>query len=323
MSAPGGRGAEPAPHAPRIGRLARLLGPLRVDGVFWYRIHRFGATHVPDWFAPIGIAAFTAAFSVALSGIGRAIASNLEPVLGPAGWWTRRRRAFRTFREFAWCLTERYERTGPARPGRVARESRVEVDDIDVWLDASAAGGLIALSAHFGNWEFGSAIPATRDARRVHVVREPESDPRAQEFIRSLVESSSGGLHVTHFASDDPALGVRLLEALRAGEIVALQGDRPRRGGATAETTLFGRPYALPVGPFALARLADVPIVPVFLAREGRRAYRLRFGAAIRVAPDGDRRAAIRAAAALYATELERAIRAAPHQWFCFANLWP
>jgi len=41
-------GAE-QPHAPRVGRLARLLGPLKVTGVFWYKFHRFGITILPNW----------------------------------------------------------------------------------------------------------------------------------------------------------------------------------------------------------------------------------------------------------------------------------
>ena len=80
-----------------------------------------------------------------------------------------------------------------------------------------------------------------------------------------------------------------LLDALRRGEIVALQGDRPRAGGRTLEARLFGRPFALPVGPAALARAAGVPIVPVFVLREGRLRYRCVLRPAIAVAQSEDR----------------------------------
>ena len=104
-------------------------------------------------------------------------------------------------------------------------------------------------------------------------MREAETDPRAQRFIQELIRRCGGDLYVTHFA-EDPQLGMEMLDALRHGEVVALQGDRPRSGGRAAEMRLFGRPFPLPIGPAALARAAGVPIVPVFVFREGRRRYR-------------------------------------------------
>jgi lauroyl/myristoyl acyltransferase len=57
-------------------------------------------------------------------------------------------------------------------------------------------------------------------------------------------------------------LGVLLAEALDRGEMVAIQGDRPRAGGRIVATTLFGRPFDVPAGPAALARTARVPLLP-------------------------------------------------------------
>ena len=113
-----------------------------------------------------------------------------------------------------------------------------------------------------------------------------------------------------------------LLDALRRGEIVALQGDRPRTGGRVAAATLFGRPFPLPVGPAALARAAGVPLVPVFVFREGRRSYRVAIRPPIHVPPAAESPAGIDEALCQFAAELERAIAAEPHQWFCFRRLW-
>ena len=152
-------------------------------------------------------------------------------------------------------------------------------------------------------------LPASRDGRRVHVVREPETDPRAQQFIEGLIRSCGGELYTTHFA-DDPQLGMDLLDALRRGEVVALQGDRPRAGGRTVEARLFGRPFALPVGPAALARAAGVPIVPVFVLREGR----LRYRCLLRPGDRASRRATTASATSArrsdrFTADLEEAIR--------------
>jgi KDO2-lipid IV(A) lauroyltransferase len=117
-------------------------------------------------------------------------------------------------------------------------------------------------------------------------------------------------------------LGVRLLDALRQGDVVALQGDRPRADGRTVEAPFLGRTLGFPVGPAALARAAGVPLVPVFVFREGRLRSRVSIRAPIEVAETRDRDADVADATRRLAAEIERAVRAAPHQWFCFAPLW-
>jgi len=307
---------EPPPHAPEAGWSRRLLGPFHVTGVFWFRAHRWGVTVLPSWAIGGMIALFTNFFWIALRKIRTAIAANLEAVLGPCGWWERQRRIYRTFWTFAWCLSERYERLC------TDRELSIEAEGLDGWRELAASGqGFVLVTAHLGAWEVGSMLPEARDGRRIHVVREAETDPRAQRFIEGLIRQRGGELYTTHFA-ENPQLGVDLLDALRRGEIVALQGDRPRAGGRTAEVSLFGRSFHLPVGPAALARAAGVPLVPVFVAREGRLRYRCWLQRPIHVARSADRRRDVGEALARFAADLEAAIRRDPHQWFCFRALW-
>jgi KDO2-lipid IV(A) lauroyltransferase len=304
------------PHAPEVGRIRRLLGPFYFTGVFWFRFHRFGVRVIPAWLLPAGMVFFAATFSVLLRNIRAAVASNLEAVLGPCGWLRRQVRIFRTIHAFAWCLSERYERltTNP--------RFLIGAEGLDHWRELNASGeGFILVTAHIGAWEVGSMLPASQEERRVHVVREAETDPRAQRFIAELLRSRGGELYTTHFA-EDPQLGVDLLDALRRGEIVALQGDRPRAGGRTAEISLFGRPFPVPVGPVALARAAGVAILPVFVFREGRLRYRCSLRPPIRVASTGDRHADMEQALHRFASELEWAISHRPHQWFCLRKLW-
>ena len=307
---------ETPPHAPEAGWVRRLLGPFYITGVFWFRFHRFGVTVIPTWAMGFLLPLFTAFFWMCLVKIRKAIGSNLEAVLGPCGWLGRQRRIFRTFHTFAWCLSERYERLS------TDRVFTVEMEGVDLWRDLVASGkGFVLVTAHMGAWEMGSMVPASQERRRVHVVREAETDPRAQEFIARLIQSRGGDFYTTHFAAD-PQLGVTLLDALRQGEIVALQGDRPRCGGRVVEATLFGHPYPMPVGPAVLARAAEVPIVPVFIFREGRLRYRCVLRPPIHVDQGRDRQKGAEEAMRRFAGELEQAIRREPHQWFCFRRLW-
>lgn len=297
--------------------MSRLLGRFHVTGVFWYRFHRWGVSILPEWGVRTFIVLFTTFFFVALRRIRKALGNNLEAVLGPCGWWERQRRIYRTMWSFAWCLSERYERLSTDR--RVVALPPIGEDIWQRTLERPA--GLILVTAHIGHWEVGSMMVP---GRHVHVVREEEMDPRAQEFVRELFEQQAGPdeeLPFTmHFARQDPSLGLRLLKALRQGDLVALQGDRPRATGPTCTVELFGRSLEIPAGPAALARAADVELVPVFVFRRGRHRSQVAVRPPIRVEAPG--RAGLEEAMGRVATEVEWAIRQEPHQWFCFRDLW-
>lgn len=306
------------PQAPEKGWAHRVLGDFHVTGLFWYRFHRWAISVLPEWAFPPVIAVCTAFFFVALQRIRRAVAANLEAPLGPCGFVERQRRIWRTLHAFAWCLSERYERLATTRP------FEVETESIEHWRAVADGGrGVVMVTAHLGLYEAGSMIPATEEARRVHLVREPETDPRAQAFMRESVRGVESAHYTMHFQDGGPMLGVMLAEALDRGEMVAIQGDRPRTGGRTVATTLFGRPFDVPAGPAALARTARVPLLPVFALRVGRRRFRLVFGAPIEVPRTRDRDADFAAASTAMVREIEAAIRRAPHQWFVFRALWP
>ena len=295
--------------------MRRLLGPLHVTGVFWYRFHRWGVSILPEWGLYFVTAIFTTFFFVALRRIRRAIASNLEAVLGPCGWWERQRRIYRTMWVFAWCLSERYERLSLGRRGSATLEGEA------FWRDAlGGSEGWILITAHVGHWEVGAMMAPSDNARHVHVVREEEMDKRAQELMRKMVANQAEAGLTMHFASHDPMLGTRLIKALRLGDVVAVQGDRPRAVARSVRAELFGRPIDLPAGPAALARAAGVAMIPVFVFREGRHRSRVVFRPPIRVAQD-DRD--LSRAMGQVAREVETAIRRQPDQWFCFRELWP
>src|SRR5258708_33499978 len=100
-------------------------------------------------------------------------------------------------------------------------------------------------------------------------------DQGARRLMEDTVRARSARGVTTNLGSDTRRLGIALAEALRRGEIVALQGDRPRRNGRTHTAQLFGRPMRLPVGPQSLARATGAALVPGFSFREGPYTYRV------------------------------------------------
>jgi lauroyl/myristoyl acyltransferase len=306
------------PHAPELTWTRRVLGPFHVTGVFWFKIAYWGMDRVPQPLMDLITVCAVVGFFFALRRIRKAIASNLEAVLGPCGFWERQLRIYRTMYAFSWCYEERYAYL--QRPERFT----VSVEGREHLERASEGGaGVIFVTAHVGVWETASHLISSDLGREAHVVREEELDPRAQEYIQEILDRAGERHYTTHFASDDPSLAIVLARALREGSIVALQADRPRAGGRSWPATLFGRPMPLPMGPAVLARAAGVCLVPIFCFREGRRRYRLFMREPIRVPAEGARGAALGEPMGRLASEIEWAIRQKPHQWFCFKRLWP
>jgi predicted LPLAT superfamily acyltransferase len=306
------------PHAPRVGRIRRLIGPFHVTGVFWYWLPNLAPRCFPRWAFNPAERFFGFAFYFFLVNIRRAVRANLRVVLGPCGFWEGQRRAARTLSDFACCYGDRYESL--AFPERF----RVTLEGEEHWQRARASGrGLIFVTAHIGAWEMSSFLAASDTAMRFHVVREEELDPRSQRFMQELITRRTSPNCITHFAAGDPRLGLELRDALEKGENVAVQGDRPRVGSRTVPASLFGRPFAFPAGPLMLARVAQAPLVPVFTFREKHYVYRTAFREPIHVSAEGAAGPALAAAAAQLAVHVEWAIRHRPNQWFAFGEIWP
>lgn len=309
-------GAE-APLAPRTGFLRRVLGPFYFTGVFWYRLPLFTMRVLPEWLLSSLVRVTSLVFFLALGNVRRAVGRNQEMVWGRSGWWRRMVRSYRTIYTYSWCMAERYEQFVPGKSFDMTIENESVWDEL-----LERKQGVIVVTSHVGNWELGSTLPTASDERlAMHVVREAELDPSSQRFIEGLLDSLGGPRYHTHIATDDPSLGLLLMEALRRGEVVALQADRPRAGGQLTRVRMFDHEVDLPLGPAALARLAGLPLLPVFTLRQGRAKYRVVFRDPVLVARTRDRSADIQRAMQEVARSIEWAVRTVPDQWFCFAEV--
>src|SRR5437879_4489930 len=84
------------------------------------------------------------------------------------------------------------------------------------------------------------------------------------------------------------------------------------------EVEFGGRPTRFQLGPFAVARVAGAPIVPVFAVRTGIRRYQIRVVG--RFAPNTPAESVAALAATVRA--YERLVRAVPAQWLMFEDVW-
>jgi predicted LPLAT superfamily acyltransferase len=292
----------------------------------WYR-HRF---HSPlslrTVFATIPrlpraihrpIAVVTAAIFLALLGAERrAVLRNLQVITGRPGWrlWWDAGRVFYTFCDFivSYCFVP-----GASSGALLSMLSDPErgASTIDACL--AEGRGLVVWTAHVANTEFASRLLELH-GRKVNVARVVERDNRAEAQLRDLMTNER--LRVVDLS--DPAATVQLLHALRAGEIVAMQGDRVFRG-AGVSVSFFGRPTRFPAGPFHLAYAAGVPVVPGLVVRTGWLRYQMVVGPPLLLESSASRDAAVLGALTQAVSFLEAHLQRWYSQWLNFFDFWP
>jgi len=193
-------------------------------------------------------------------------------------------------------------------------------------LDAARAPGkgVILLTAHAGSWEVAAArLAQLRPDLSVHLVMYRGEERRLAEFLDRLGE----GVPRPHVIAvgEDELTPVRLLEALRRGDCLAMMGDRfLARDRGVARVPFFGEGALFPTAAYALAAVSGAPVLPVFAFMERSRSYRLEGGPArtFRFADRAARADLLRDGAAWYAALLEGHLRHFPYQWYNFYRFW-
>jgi lauroyl/myristoyl acyltransferase len=188
-----------------------------------------------------------------------------------------------------------------------------------VVLDAqNRRNGLLLVTPHLGNWEFGGYVLAARNIT-LHVVTlaEPGGDlteVRAQARLRNGIQ--------TIVIGEDPFVFVEIIKLLQEGAVMALLLDRPTPANATT-VELLGRPFRAALAAADLARASGCAIVPVFILRS-EQGYRIDLQPPLEYdrAALGDRAARQQLTQEIISA-FEPFIRANPEQWYHFIPIWP
>lgn len=290
-----------------------------VRGVFWRRYLDFGVTNVPIYLRTMMIFLWTHFFFFFAAPARRAVLGNLAVILPPASRLTNYARAWLTLYHFAWTISD------AADHKLAGTEFIYEIEGEEFLEQLAAARGAIVLTAHMGNYDLGAALFAQRYRREIHIVRAPEEDAEtARHLDESLERAGAGGVKIAYNTSA-MALPLELLNVLRAGEIVSIQGDRAIAGVSQREARLFGEFVRLPDGPFILALVAEAPIYPLFIWRRGFHRYKIFAGAPFycRRKEGASREAAVDAALAHWCAVLEGIVRPNWSQWFSLVPIFP
>ncbi|HEX4343850.1 MAG TPA: MMPL family transporter, partial [Verrucomicrobiae bacterium] len=178
--------------------------------------------------------------------------------------------------------------------------------------------GVLLLTLHLGNWEFGAPWLAQRGTT-LHVVTLTEPSAEFTEFRKA---ARARWNVETLVVGNDPFAFVEIIHRLEAGATIALLIDRPTRN-SSAQVELFGRPFDASVAAVELARASGCTLLPVYLPREDGS-----YAGHILPAVDYDRatlrdREARRKLLQEIMRAFEPAIRQHPDQWFHFVPVWP
>ncbi|MGI8826070.1 MAG: lysophospholipid acyltransferase family protein [Chloroflexota bacterium] len=203
------------------------------------------------------------------------------------------------------------------RIGRLTRSQLIDLVDVDGWehlVQAASQGrGVVLMLVHLGNFDLVGQVVAAKGFQ-VTIPVERMEPPVLFDFL--AVSRRSQGVDVVPLDHAPRAM----LRALRAGQVVAVAGDRVI-SGRTAQVPFFGRPAALPTGAAALARRFGAPVVMAV----GIRLPSGRFHGIILPIPlelTGDEKVDDTENTARIARVIEAAIRAHPEQWLAFSPVW-
>jgi lauroyl/myristoyl acyltransferase len=288
-----------------------------VRGIFWRKYLDFGVGNVPFYLRPIMIVFWTTFFFFFAAPARKAILSNLRVVLPGSGRLTNLARAWLTLYNFAWTIAD-------AADYKLAKtEFAYEVEGAR-WLDQlAAASGAVLLTAHMGNYDLGAAIFAQRYAREIRMVRAPEPDEETAQHLDESLERTGAGAVKIAYTTSGLSLPFELLNALREGEIVSIQGDRGVGQVSQREARLFGEVVRLPEGPFMLAFVGQAPIFPLFIVRTSFHHYKIIACETIHCLRTDRSRDAIEEAMAAWCRTLEEVIAANWSQWFSLVPIFP
>ena len=174
--------------------------------------------------------------------------------------------------------------------------------------------GVLALTAHFGNWELLTVIGAMIKFPINIVVRPLDFKP-LDHFIFNL-RTRFGGKIIPKERSIHT-----IIRSLHQGEIVVLLMDQNVDWYEGVFVDFMGHRACTSKGLALLALKTEVPVGPVFMVRE-KSGLRAEFGPEIVTLKTGDRQKDIETNTQEYNRVIESFIRRYPDQWFWVHQRW-
>jgi Kdo2-lipid IVA lauroyltransferase/acyltransferase len=189
---------------------------------------------------------------------------------------------------------------------------RVKYNRFEYWAQMNRrypGKGAVILTAHFGNFELLPAAHALHGypITLVHHTQRFLAGDALMTYVRERA-----GIKVIR----KHAAARAVLKSLKEGELVGIPFDQNAKRSEAIFVPFFGEPAATSSGLARLVAIAEVPVVPVFLLREGsRRLHRIEILDEIPIQRSGDPRADIEENTHRFTRAIEDFVRRHPTQF--------
>ncbi len=188
--------------------------------------------------------------------------------------------------------------------------SRIEIKGEERLREALARRkGVIALSAHFGNF----IIIGPRLVAQGYDFSAVVKLPQDRRFAALQNEYCARAGINTIPARPRRQSVMQTIRALRRNEIVLLIPDEFKTTGV--EVLFLGRRVPAPKGPITIAQRTGAAVLPVFMVRDEQDRLTLHVEPEIEFVQTDDREADLRTNARLFVQEIEKMVRRHPDQW--------
>lgn len=237
---------------------------------------------------------------------------NLKPLIKNDNL---RKSARQVFRNFALYLVD-FFRFSKLDLSFLKKYVAIEGEEY-LWQAKKRKKGVIALTAHLGNYELGAAF-ASLLGYKIYAIALPHKDLRVNNFFiqqRKLydVEVIPTGTRVK-----------KCFQLLRENKIVAFLGDRDFSFKQGVKVKLCGKEAVIPRGPAFFSLKTGACVLPSFLIREphNKKYYRLIFKQPILPVKENGNKKSEQEIIEEYKKILEKYILKFPTQWYMFQKYW-
>ena len=174
--------------------------------------------------------------------------------------------------------------------------------------------GVIALSAHLGNWEIGG-IALSLKGYPINAIVLSHDNPRVNQFF--IRQRKQKNMNIIPVGSAFR----KALRILRKGEAIAVLGDRDifKKG---IKLDFFDKETIVPKGPAMMAVETGAAVLPVFAVRQPDETYELIFEKPFFAKSGKNRNESIQKTALQIAGIIEEYISFYPEQWLLFHYMW-
>jgi predicted exporter/lauroyl/myristoyl acyltransferase len=241
------------------------------------------------------------------------VTQNLLPIFN-GDYFAARGAARKLFRNFAIKLIDLWRYEG----GTSVQHLLGRYTGWENMVEAQSKGrGVLVVTPHLGNWEFGGPW-LTQRGIDLHVITLEEP---GEAFTSFRKEARARWQVKTLVIGNDPFAFVQIIRLLESGATVAMLIDRPSPAGSIP-VTFMGRCFPASLAAAELARASGCALLPVYVVREGSR-----YAAHILPQIEYDRavlrdRSARQALTQRMMDAFAPAIRENPDQWYNFVPVW-